>query len=61
MRNRCLSKEPNKLKADKLFKEMCIKDGVPKTTAGIYYRGLRLFGNPFVDPKKTKKVRKAPV
>ncbi|MCH7815284.1 MAG: DUF1353 domain-containing protein [Proteobacteria bacterium] len=60
MRNRHLTAKQHKDKADRLFKKICIQDGVPKVTAQIYYLGLKLGGKPATDPKNKKKVRRAP-
>lgn len=60
MRNKHLTAKQFKDKADKLFKNLCIEDGVHKGTAHIYYLGLKLGGKPSTDPKNTKKVRIAP-
>ena len=60
MRYKKLTAKAHKVKADKLFKKMCIEDGVPKMTAHIYYLGLRLGGRPATDPKNKKKIHKAP-
>ena len=47
-------------KADKLFKKICIEDGVPSGTAQIYYLGLKLGGKPSTDPKNKKEIHTAP-
>ncbi|MBT6275499.1 MAG: DUF1353 domain-containing protein [Chromatiales bacterium] len=60
MRSRKLTIKEHKEKADKLFKKICIEDGVPKVTAEIYYLGLKLGGKPTADPKNKKKVHRAP-
>ena len=60
MRQRHLSARRHKTKADKIFKKICIQDGVPRTTAHIYYLGLRLGGKPATNPKNAKKVHRAP-
>lgn len=60
MRHKKLSVKTHKDKADKLFKKMCIEDGVPKVTAHIYYLGLKLGGKPATDPRNKKKVKRAP-
>jgi len=60
MRNRHLTAKQHKDKADKLFKKICIQDGVPRVTAQIYYLGLKLGGKPSTDPKNKKKVQRAP-
>ncbi len=60
MRHRKLTAKQHKDKADKLFKKLCIEDGVPHATAHIYYLGLKLGGKPSTDPKNMKKVHRAP-
>ncbi len=60
MRNRHLTAKAHKDKADKLFKKICIEDGVRRATAHIYYLGLKLGGKPHTDPKNRKKVHRAP-
>jgi len=47
-------------KADLLFKDICIEDGVIKSKAKVYYFGLKSFGGPAADPTNVKKVKKAP-
>ena len=60
MRHKELSARTHKDKADRLFKKMCIEDGIPRVTAHIYYLGLKLGGKPATDPKNKKKVKRAP-
>ena len=60
MRNKKLTAKAYKVKADKLFMKICREDGVPRTTAYIYYLGLRLGGKPATDPKNKKKTHRAP-
>lgn len=60
MRHEKLNAKSHKDKADKLFKKICIEDGVPKLTAHIFYLGLKLGGKPATDPKNKKKVHRAP-
>jgi len=60
IRNRKLTIKQHKDKADRLFETLCIQDGVPRSTAQIYYLGLKLGGKPAADPKNKKKVRRAP-
>ena len=60
MRRRKITAKAHKDKADKLFKRMCIKDGVPRTTAKVYYLGLKIGGKPATDPKNKKAIHKAP-
>ncbi len=60
MRNRKLTAKAHKDKADKLFKKMCIQDGVERNIAHAYYLGLKVAGKPATDPKNAKKIRTAP-
>ena len=60
MRHKKLNAKAYKDKADKIFKKICIKDGVSKKIASAYYYGLRIGGKPAVDPKNKKKIHKAP-
>lgn len=60
MRNRHLTAKQHKDKADKLFKKICIEDGIPKKIAKVYYIGLKLGGKPSTDPANKKQVHKAP-
>ena len=46
--------------ADKIFRNICKKDGVSSVTANIYYNALRRFGKPATSPENKKKVRRAP-
>jgi len=47
-------------KADEIFRDICIEDGVSKFRANIYYKALRAWGGHAADPKNKKKVQKAP-
>ena len=60
MRLRKLTIKDHKEKADRLFKRICIEDGVSPATAHIYYIGLKLGGKPSADPKNRRPVRRAP-
>ena len=60
MRHRKMTVKAYREKADKLFRKMCIEDGVSKTTARIYYLGLKLGGRPSADPKNKKVIHQAP-
>ena len=60
MRHRKLTAKEHKDKADRLFKKICIKDGVSRDTAQVYYLGLKIGGKPSTDPKNKKKVKRAP-
>ena len=60
MRLEQLSSDNYKDKADKIFQNICIKDGVPKKIASAYYYGLKLGGDPATKPENKKKIHKAP-
>jgi hypothetical protein len=60
MRLKKLSATAYKDKADKIFKNICITDGIPKKIASAYYLGLKLGGKPATDPKNKKKIHRAP-
>ena len=60
MRLKKLSAMAYKDSSDKIFKNICIKDGVPKKIASAYYLGLKLGGKPATDPKNKKKIHRAP-
>ena len=45
---------------DKLFRNMCKKDGVLSVVAQLYYDALKKLGDPAIDPKNAKEVHKAP-
>jgi len=60
MRQKKLSVTAYKDRADKIFKNICIQDGVPKKIASAYYLGLKLGGKPATDPKNKKKIHRAP-
>jgi len=60
MRLKKLSATAHKDRADKIFKNICIKDGIPKKIASAYYLGLKLGGKPATDPKNKKKIHRAP-
>ncbi len=60
MRLRHLSSKTYKKKADKLFKKLCVEDGVPKVSAQAYYLGLKVGGKPATNPRNMKKVYRAP-
>lgn len=60
MRLRLLNAKRDKDRADKLFKKLCIMDGVSHPVAEAYYLGLKIGGEPATDPKNQKKVYRAP-
>jgi len=60
MRLQLLSAKKYKDQADKLFRKICIGDGVSHPVAEAYYLGLELGGEPATDPKNQKKIYRAP-
>ncbi len=46
--------------ADKIFRNICKKDGVSSISANVYYKALRRFGKPATSPEKKRKIRRAP-
>jgi len=60
MRYRKLTAKDYKDKADKIFKTICIEDGVSRAIAHSYYLGLKAGGKPATEPKNKKKVHQAP-
>ena len=60
MRQRRISKDRWRKKADRELKRICLEDGMSKRRANKVYRGVRLFGNPSASPKSKKKVHTAP-
>ncbi len=60
MRQRKLTAKAHKKKADKIFKRMCIEDGVSRAVAHTYYLVLKALGKPSTDPKNKRKVLSAP-
>lgn len=60
MRLRKLSRKAHRDRADRLFRAMCMEDGIPRNLAQAYYLGLKLGGKPAADPKNDKTVHTAP-
>lgn len=60
MRMKKLPRKKNKIAADRLFRKMCKRDGVPSPVAQLYYQALRKLGKPATDPKNAKPVISAP-
>ena len=46
--------------ADKIFRDICIEDGVSRPMAALMYQGLRWFGARAADPNAKKLIKKAP-
>jgi hypothetical protein len=47
--------------ADKVFRKMCVHDGVPQWQAWTWYYGLRWLGSAAASPKNRKLIMVAPV
>lgn len=60
MRYKILTAKDHKDKADKIFKKICIEDGVSRAIAHTYYLGLKVGGKPATDPKNKKKIHQVP-
>ena len=61
MRHKKLPSKKCKDKSDKLFKKICIQDGVPSAIANAYYLGLKVGGKPNVKPENKKEIHTAPI
>jgi len=61
MREENLDFEKQRKIADKLFKKICIEDGVPHFLASSYYEVLRLFAESAARPSSKKVLFTAPV
>jgi len=55
-----LSKDPHREIADKILREMCRQDDMSAIRAWWVYRAVRWFGDPAVDPAKSKPIVYAP-
>ena len=60
IRNKELSTRTHRRAADKLFRDMCKKDGVSNLRASIYYKALRKYGKPAASPQNKKQLHRAP-
>jgi hypothetical protein len=60
MRMELLSSEEWRIESDKIFYEMCIKDGVFKPIARMYQFILNKVGDFAADPKEQKEIKFAP-
>lgn len=49
-----------KERADEIFRNICIKDGVEPIIARSYFEVLKLVGTPYADPINAKKTLQAP-
>ena len=54
MRNKNLDHDTYRKTSDKILYETILEDGVMKFRAWYIYQGVRLFGDPFADPKDKK-------
>ncbi len=60
MRLEELSSRTYRKTADKIFRNICKKDGVSSISANVYYKALRRFGKPATSPENKRKIRRAP-
>lgn len=60
MREGLLNYKTHRELADRVFKDLCIKDGVPKYIASIYYFALRKFGKRYAMSSNMKEIFCAP-
>ncbi len=60
MRDGDLIKDTHRKPADKLFRELCKEDGVSRFKAYLWYRALRMWGDPSASPQAKKMVHIAP-
>ena len=60
MRNKELKARTHRKTADKLFRDICKKDGVSGWRANLYYKALRKFAKPSASPENKKKIHRAP-
>jgi len=60
MRNEELNTRTYRKKADKIFREICKKDGVSSFKANVFYKALRRYGKPAATPMNKKRVHRAP-
>jgi hypothetical protein len=60
MRTKYLDHDTYREDADKILRKIILEDGTWKFRAWYIYQGVRLFGNPFADPKNKKPMIYAP-
>ena len=60
MRNGELNTRTYRKSADKIFREICKKDGVSSFKANVFYKALRRYGKPAASPENKKKIHRAP-
>lgn len=46
--------------ADKLFRQICIDDGMSRPFSELVFQAVHIFGNPYADPASEKPVMEAP-
>ena len=46
--------------ADKIFRDICVEDGVWRWLAKVYYKGLRKFAETASSPSNKKEIKRAP-
>lgn len=60
MRNGELNTRTYRKPADKIFREICKKDGVSSFKANVFYKALRRYGKPAASPENKKRIHRAP-
>ena len=60
MRLEKLNSRNHRKTADRIFRNICKRDGVSSFRANIYYKALRKFGKPAASPENKKKIHRAP-
>jgi hypothetical protein len=54
-----LDRDYHRYYADRMFRRMCLEDGMPKPLAWAVYQAVRLFANPAADPARREPDRMA--
>jgi len=60
IRNKEISGRSIEIHADRIFKQLCVMDGLSRWRASLYYFGLRKFGKKARNPKYKKAILVAP-
>ena len=60
MRQKYLISRTHRKAADRIFKEICVEDGVSGIRSTIYYKVLRRLGGAAANPKNRKEVKQSP-
>lgn len=60
MRQKLLSRTKNRARADRFYREICIKDGMMELRAELHYKALRKFGGEAASSESRKEVFVAP-